>query len=35
VNASVVKPVDFGDFVGAIKELGLFRAAINQPAPAV
>jgi CheY-like chemotaxis protein len=33
VNAYVVKPVDFHEFVGAIKELGLFWAVINQPPP--
>ena len=33
VNAYVVKPVDFGDFVSAIKELGLFWAVINEPPP--
>lgn len=33
VNAYVVKPVDFGDFVGALKELGLFWAVINEPPP--
>ncbi len=33
VNAYVVKPVDFTEFVGAIKELGLFWAVINQPPP--
>jgi CheY-like chemotaxis protein len=33
VNAYVVKPVDFGAFVKALKELGLFWAVINQPPP--
>jgi len=33
VNAYVVKPVDFHDFVNAIRELGLFWAVINQPPP--
>lgn len=32
-NAYVVKPVDFSDFVSAIKQLGLFWVAINEPAP--
>ncbi|MBK9265797.1 MAG: response regulator [Polyangiaceae bacterium] len=32
-NAYVVKPVEFGDFVTAIKEIGLFWAVINQPPP--
>ena len=34
VNAYVVKPVDFQEFVSAICELGLFWAVINQPPPA-
>lgn len=34
VNAYVVKPVDFHEFVSAICELGLFWAVINQPPPA-
>jgi CheY-like chemotaxis protein len=33
VNAYVVKPVDFHDFVNAIKELGVFWAVINEPPP--
>jgi DNA-binding response OmpR family regulator len=33
VNAYVVKPVDFHDFVNAIKELGAFWAIINEPPP--
>ena len=33
VNAYVVKPVDFGDFIKAVKELGIFWAAINEPPP--
>ncbi|HEX6467420.1 MAG TPA: response regulator [Terriglobales bacterium] len=33
VNAYVVKPVDFKDFVEVIKEMGLFWAVINQPPP--
>jgi CheY-like chemotaxis protein len=33
VNAYVVKPVDFHDFVNAIKELGAFWAVINEPPP--
>ena len=33
VNAYVVKPVDFGDFVRAISELGLFWAVVNHPPP--
>jgi len=33
VNAYVVKPVDFGDFVSAVGNLGVFWALINQPPP--
>jgi CheY-like chemotaxis protein len=33
VNAYVVKPVDFPEFVGALKKLGLFWAVINCPPP--
>ena len=33
VNAYVVKPVDFHQFVNAIKELGAFWAVINAPPP--
>ena len=33
VNAYVVKPVDFHQFVNAIKELGAFWAVINVPPP--
>ncbi|MEP6924623.1 MAG: response regulator [Pyrinomonadaceae bacterium] len=33
VNAYVVKPVEFGEFMHALKELGLFWAVINQPPP--
>jgi CheY-like chemotaxis protein len=32
-NAYVVKPVQFQDFVSAIKELGIFWAVINEPPP--
>ncbi|MDB6007685.1 MAG: response regulator receiver protein [Prosthecobacter sp.] len=31
VNAYVVKPVDFADFMKAVSLLGIFWAAINQP----
>jgi CheY-like chemotaxis protein len=34
VNAYVVKPVDFHEFVDAIKKLGLFWSVINVPPPA-
>jgi DNA-binding response OmpR family regulator len=33
VNAYVVKPVDFHQFVNAVRELGVFWAVINQPPP--
>jgi len=33
VNAYVVKPVDFHEFINAVKELGIFWAVINQPPP--
>jgi len=33
VNAYVVKPVDFNEFVRAIRTLGLFWAIINEPPP--
>ena len=32
-NAYVVKPVDFDDFIGAVKQLGVFWAVINEPPP--
>jgi DNA-binding response OmpR family regulator len=33
VNAYVVKPVNFHEFVNAIRELGVFWAVINEPPP--
>ena len=33
VNAYVVKPVDFAEFMKAVKHLGIFWAAINEPPP--
>jgi CheY-like chemotaxis protein len=33
VNAYVVKPVDFAEFIKAVKRLGIFWAAINEPPP--
>jgi len=33
VNAYVVKPVDFHEFVNAVKELGVFSALINESPP--
>ena len=34
VNAYVVKPVNFPDFMDAVKELGVFWALVNEPPPA-
>ena len=33
VNAYVVKPVEFKQFVGAIADLGVFWAVLNEPPP--
>jgi DNA-binding response OmpR family regulator len=33
VNAYVVKPIDFREFIVAVKELGVFWALINEPPP--
>jgi len=33
VNAYVVKPVDFDAFAKAVKQLGIFWAAVNEPPP--
>lgn len=33
VNAYVVKPVAFTDFIDAVRQLGLFWAVLNQPPP--
>ena len=33
VNAYVVKPIDFREFIVAVKELGIFWALINEPPP--
>ena len=33
VNAYVVKPVDFKEFVAAIGDLGVFWAVLNEPPP--
>jgi CheY-like chemotaxis protein len=35
VNAYVVKPVDFSEFMQVIKHLGIFWAAINEPPPLI
>jgi CheY-like chemotaxis protein len=34
VNAYVVKPVNFEDFLGAVSKLGVFWALLNEPPPA-
>jgi CheY-like chemotaxis protein len=33
VNAYVVKPVDFSEFMKAVKQLGMFWAMVNEPPP--
>lgn len=33
VNAYVVKPVDFQQFIDAVKQVGVFWAIINEPPP--
>lgn len=33
VNAYVVKPVDFAEFIKAVKRLGIFWTATNEPPP--
>ncbi|MEW5797507.1 MAG: response regulator [Bacteroidota bacterium] len=33
VNAYVVKPVEFQEFVGAVSQLGIFWAIVNEPPP--
>ena len=33
VNAYVCKPVDFGEFVEAVKSIGVFWLLLNEPAP--
>jgi hypothetical protein len=33
VNAYVVKPVNFSDFMAAVKQLGIFWAGVNEPPP--
>lgn len=35
VNAYVVKPVDFQEFVGAVRALGGFWAMVNEPPPSL
>lgn len=34
VNAYVVKPVEFAEFVAAVKTIGAFWAVVNEPPPA-
>jgi DNA-binding response OmpR family regulator len=33
VNAYVVKPVDITEFMAAVRQLGVFWAAVNEPPP--
>ncbi|HEY4952062.1 MAG TPA: response regulator [Verrucomicrobiae bacterium] len=33
VNAYVVKPVDFSEFMKAVRQVGVFWAAVNEPPP--
>jgi CheY-like chemotaxis protein len=33
VNAYIVKPVDFGEFVKAVQQVGAFWGLLNQPPP--
>ena len=33
VNAYVVKPVDFDDFMHAVRDIGLFWGLVNEPSP--
>ena len=33
VNAYVVKPVEFSEFMKAVKQLGIFWVAVNEPPP--
>ncbi len=33
VNAYVVKPVEFGEFVNAVRSIGVFWAVVNEPPP--
>ena len=35
VNAYVVKPVAFSEFISAVKNLGMFWAVLNEPPPAI
>jgi CheY-like chemotaxis protein len=33
VNAYMVKPIDFDQFIAAVKQIGLFWAVLNEPPP--
>jgi DNA-binding response OmpR family regulator len=33
VNAYMVKPIDFQQFVDAVRQIGLFWAVLNEPPP--
>jgi hypothetical protein len=33
VNAYVVKPVEFGEFIQAVRMIGGFWAVVNEPPP--
>src|SRR6185295_6946618 len=35
VNAYVVKPVEFSEFMKAVQQLGVFWAAVNEPPPPI
>jgi AmiR/NasT family two-component response regulator len=35
VNAYVVKPVKFNDFIDAVKQVGAFWATLNEPPPVI
>jgi CheY-like chemotaxis protein len=35
VNAYVVKPVNFAEFINAVREVGAFWAIVNEPPPAL
>jgi hypothetical protein len=31
INSYIVKPVDFADFIGAVRSLGVYWLLLNQP----
>jgi hypothetical protein len=35
VNAYVVKPVEFDEFMQTVRDLGLFWGLVNEPSPVV